>query len=406
MIIQKTSNHLFDVITGQPSVTMSYEGSGLGTDGAKMTRNTPAYLANLSDGSNSLSTKMFLRNMFTQPFRTDVYSWDNNAPISSVVDEISPTLRYLDAYKANHRSVAFSQYTQMPAEKIKGITASALANVVLPIVKSGEFKYRQDPSTVTTTLSDQALFTGTLAPANYAGSWITAWGLNFKPIEEMDVLGRYGSIRFDQNWLRPVAALQNARYDESLVLTWNTFKTWTQNVQWYENKQLNMIGVPDGAFNISAPISKQLRNGKLVYIVEASIYSSVVGQAITIGLDDPSTTADPKSVQTLGAGLKRYRWVIDATNYASGTTSQTNFVISGTRGAATTLLFRHVRVYPEGAVANSFVYDASGRIVQAVDPVGNSTYFEYNQLGQLMQKRNDDGIAFSAHVRHLLNRSK
>jgi YD repeat-containing protein len=46
---------------------------------------------------------------------------------------------------------------------------------------------------------------------------------------------------------------------------------------------------------------------------------------------------------------------------------------------------------PIDAFASRFVYDAMGRITQSIDPLGRTTAYQYNRLGQVIVKTNPDG---------------
>jgi YD repeat-containing protein len=337
-LLQRTTNHAFDPLTGNPTVTVARSPLDEGREARKATRVTPHW--HLAGIRGTLASEMFERNMVAQNFLEEIFAWDT----------VETTLLPTELPQERRRNVSVSPYGKLPIEGVP--------DPLLPVVALGSFTSKKDPASLDSA-SLLAYQDETPSLDAFQGTRILKVDSFYKVLETEDALGRRLSSHFSSDGLYQTGSFYPAPHAATAL--------WTE-----------------GAFPSEYQISGLA--GRLVVEFQAS-----AGAGASLGLSYGNETR----TLPLEAGLKSYRVLL-------GESASGKLTLSRTGNAE----LRYLRAYPEAAEAKTFLYDRYGSVAQIVDEHNNSTYFEYDALGNLQQVRDHDGLALQSHHREWMNKGE
>lgn len=353
---QKSSleNHLFDPLTGLPMATLAKTPTSDGKEMRKLTLKRPHYAVPVGD--SSLANEMFRRNMFTQNFLTALYSGSVDT-----ADKWN-SIRTNDSL----RSFEISPFRFLP-DSIYSIQRK-------PIVAWGNFKSRKEPKDI---LNGDELeksvgaFQSTDPDAgenfpdkdNYVGNRFLLVDNHYRVRESADDFDRITSTHYSYDGMHETGIFFPARLSEvgSIVPYGDTIAmaNCSLSSQGYDITD-NIILRPQGYMKIECAAESDNRSLVAEYAIKKS-----------------------------GRPWERIRERI----------SEKTFSLTLYGG----YLLSYLRVYPEDAVAKTFIYDRYGNLVRIISENNISTYYEYDPFGYLVQSRDDDGNSFKIHHREYRN---
>lgn len=381
-------NHRYDPVTSMPTATVAKIPSVNGGELHKLTVKLPHHAVCISCYSNSsastessvrsalvtsLAERMFKRNMLSQNFAEFVY-YDSIPHYGNDSWNYLERNKYLKSFNMNlmklYDGIFYkSSGSSVDAEDKPLVDWGVFSSKVLPedILKGSSLfskKYSADgmPYGFVVDYHDE---TASNLPKldEFNGKYILKMDEYFKTIESKDVLGRIQSTHYsvDGRFLTNIFFPTDYSKTASIVPVGNDIRM----------VNANLVGVKDGEHVVE--------NGSWI-IKEAmslSCANFVCGDNLIaeyrIKKKNRKWTTERVDVNSLRLSLD----VDDRLNY--------------------------LRIYPEDAKAETFVYDAYGNMIQMVGEDNLSIYYDYNPLGQLISTRNDDGVSFKALHREFRN---
>jgi len=240
----------------------------------------------------------------------------------------------------------------------------------------------------------------------WSGKHILSVNNWFKTTEERDIYGYGLAHRYDPTGFHEIGLFGNAGYSETAILSAEGRRNNTPDVSAEDGWRFTggSPTVEDPLLKLTGDfsLSHALRVSTLTtYLVEAQLSSTVPRTCQVQFYTDAGSAGDSKS-WNIQVGMNAYQAILDAAKYS--TIPMSNRVrLTCKDGVQSTVRLSYLRAYPEHGEALSYVYDARGRMVQAVNEQNVSSYFEYDAFGNLIAKRNDDGVLYSTHKRELVN---
>lgn len=413
-IVNSVTNHFFDPITGQPTLTVFHAGP---TDGApsKVTRMTPAYIADSGQATTDLPMTLFAKNVLEANFRTDAFTFKDTTPILSFDapglvsglngdngGALAPNMTAVALTPLRHNFLSILGGMATLVEDTLG-----QANVTEPISTLGSYLPRFPLSLAADSMPhNHLLITRKPDLQSWNGVHITRVDRFLKPLEVRDVYGRATSSRYDPRGFHQIGLFGNAPSKETAVLTPDGH---AEGSGWLGEWEMtgNLPVVSDGNLTFNTPFV--LRQPfdlapHTAYVVDCQIYSRSATE-IKVEFEDVSGTTWASHSLLLQPGLRIYNFVLDSTNWLGNPPSKgTNRLLIYTSLNGDKVGFRYLRAYPKKAEAMTYVYSERGDLVQSVDVGGVSTYFEYNLFGKLIAIRNDDGVMLTAGSREQTNK--
>jgi YD repeat-containing protein len=421
-IVSRVTNHRFDPLTGQATLSASFTSRAGQAAPAKATRNTPAYTVPVP-----LAATMFEKNMLVSMLREDKYTWtvaptlDNTAGGTAIdFDAVDPS--GATVFPDRLTSVNLTPFTQGDPvtepnfPNYAGASGAPRPIVVRdnPILGIGAFSPRFDLTSDSgkTKLSDNvALFSPRVGNGTFLKNWsgkqivsVNDW---FKPKEERDVYGYGLSHRYDPTGFHKIGLFGNAGYAETAILTAEGRAGNTPDISAADGWRFTGgAPVPEDPFlklagNFSLSHALQIA-AATTYLVEAQLSSTAARSCQVQFYTDAGAAGDSKNL-ALTPGLSTYQVVLDASAYTTLPGSGNRVRLTCQDGGGGTVRLAYLRAYPERGEALSYVYDARGRMVQSVNEQNVSSYYEYDAFGNLIAMRNDDGVLYSTHKRELVN---
>ena len=431
-ITSSVTNHYFDPVTGQPTLSVAYTGPiplhNVAGSPSKITRTTPAYLVDPDQQSSNLPNLMFAKNMIDQKFREDVFIFPTST-VKTEDDFNSATLLPPSNGQGNTGNgdnggdlSAYLTQTKISPYQQKSVTQSAgeltLENPVSfsvtdPIVTRGDFAPRFDLAAANSAIPFNRNFFAVQPDLTvWNGSRITRVNRFFKALESEDAYQRSTTNWFSANGMHQIGMFSNARYRETAVLLpedqiglcsrpASASEDWTTDaiICPYLDGKLLEISYNSKVFHrFDAKPSTQ-------YLVEWQGHVPA-DLPVTVAIISPVGQIAVQQTVTMHTGLDRYQATLSVPTGFSSVPVGGNFakVSVAIPNGSTSAKFKYLRVYPLNASAVTYVYNEKGDMTQVVDVNNISTYYEYDLLGKLAAIRNDDGIILSAGSREQPNK--
>lgn len=354
----KLENHAFDPATGSPTVTVAIGNRENQQEMQKLTRITPFFSLDKkllsgesqenADKRAALADSMFVRNMLSQSYMTEIYS--------GTVSRGSPW-KNLQANTDSLRSFSISPYGFVEKQNSEQTST--------PIVSWGTFTSKAKPSDIYSKALMYAAKNGEKPPvADYSGNEIVSINKNYKVTETIDPLGRSLSSFFSWDGMFQIGLFFPARNEDAGLV-----------VPYQDTVLANGICSFSGEFEVKDGVILAKENLTISY--------------------RSSTPTRPLVVEyRLWASEKG--WETKRENVPFGADNLSLSVPFNGK-------LNYFRIYPETAQAKTYIYDVYGNMVQVVAEDNTSTYYEYDPLSHLVQTRNDDGVSFKSHHREWMN---
>jgi YD repeat-containing protein len=412
-LVTTVTNHFFDPVTGQPTVSVAHAGPNANSP-VKITRTTPAYISDSGQQVTDIPMLIFAKNVLEPNFRQDAFTFRDSNTVS---DFDSPTL-FSGANAENGGALAshlttvkispFRQKFLSLQNGLPNLTEDTLgqAQVTQPIATLGSFAPRFLLSQAADSIpANRALFALQPNLKSWQGSKVAKVNRFLKVIESKDAYGRSSSNRFDPRGLHQIGLFGNAPYSETAVLTADGYFGGAQFGDWTFT---NALPVKENGFlNFTSPFDFRHPfdlDSASSYVVECQVYATDATD-LTFKFEDNTGAIWGANIVHANQGLGFYRVTIDNALWryfppARGTCRL--WVRSSVAGNK--VGFKFIRAYPKKAEAITYVYDERGNMLQNVDVTGISTYFEYDLFGKLIAIRNDDGVMLTAGSRERTNR--
>ena len=411
-IVTSVTNHFFDPLTGQPTLTVAHAGPYANSP-SKVTRVTPAYLVDTNQSVTDLPMLMFAKNNLEATFREDAFTFKDATPatdfnsqslFSGVNGENGGTLA------SRLTAVKVTPYRQWLLYQKDGLPyldpdTSGVASVTQPIGALGAFTPRFDLSLAQDSIgTNRSRFTTIPNLKSWQGNRLIASNRYLKALETKDVYGRSTSNRFDPRGLHQIGLFGNAPYSETAVLTPEGYAGGLTSGDWTFPTALPVLS--KGYLTFSAPFGMQQPfelNPASSYVVECQLFTPEA-TSVTFKFQDAGLAIWGTQTLTTHAGMGYYRVVLDNALWKTSPPSRgSNSLWMQVTTLPKPMGVKFLRAYPKEAEAMSYVYDERGNLRQSVNVAGVSTYFEYDLFGKLIAIRNDDGVMLTSGSREQTN---
>jgi len=418
-LITHIGSHLFNAVTGQPTLTVTYAG-GSPTDPSKVTRMTPAFQVDPTASVSTLPNTMFGLNMLDQNFREDAFTFDTATTSTNKPDgtPINFDLVNLGGTDADNGGDLASRLTSVKITPLSQtlLTYPTSAGRPNPILSLGNFTSKFDNvSEAFRTRQNTALVAVQPDLNLWNGVRIAMVNALRKPLQMEDVYDRATANRFDHEGFRQIGLFANAKYAETAVLVPEEMDICSdlgpKTDKWFVMNQSECgsleTGYIDFPYNINLQHTLDVeKNGRYSVEWQAHVAGSRVIRVALVA-DDGRIGAEEQI--TLTRGLSRYSTVLDVSSGFGSSipaAGECKLVFQGLSGPQQgQVRINYLRAYPEKAQAVTYTYDSRGNMVQKVDETSLSTYYEYDLFGKLIAIKNDDGQIISEGHKELVNAS-
>lgn len=428
---------------------------------ANVKRTSPAYLLSFTDPeSDALSPFRYMlrKNMLSQVVREDEYVWRGSSEEYATAPGSAPDFRDPHATKdawypeggpyqvGNANSLLVGSTVNRWDDFQFGYSFHFGASESDPMVEGlahgiysrGSINLRLDPKAPANqeNINDMASLVS-LSPqtVNWSfGSLITAWDFRGKPRATVNSDGVPASMEYTGDFIHQKsyfvnAAMTVASGEGGAPVQGPEFATFTANGLPYDPFAFRPFDEPweilggnpvykgtDMVLRAEFELRHQLllESGKK-YTIEFQVFSSATqpknynvdfycpGNSGGHGPSCGTTGEGDEVVVSVLPGLHSYKVTLTAQGNYAGNSVYRRYnrvrLFQTSLSESEKISVRYFRAYPEKAMANTFVYDGRGNMIQFVDENNVSSYFRYNDMGRLTAKIDAEGRISSTQFR-------